>query len=148
MSLDASELEWAVRLSGQLKTLSDLAETLTYRMLELEERFAGQENQLVSRQLDGEQRHADMTQAMEERMRETEDRLGQIEQLLRKDEQRPSPSPALRALSRPSSIGRRDRFLRNDPAEDMECLDPPHGDTTFDEDHPFGAESHDASLAS
>jgi len=33
MSLSVSEMEWAVRLSCQLKTLSELAESLTYRVL-------------------------------------------------------------------------------------------------------------------
>jgi hypothetical protein len=42
MSLEASEIEWAGRLSTQLKSLSEVTESLTYRILELEERFAGQ----------------------------------------------------------------------------------------------------------
>lgn len=43
--------EWAAHLSGQLETLSELAENLTYRVLELEERLAQQELQLSALQL-------------------------------------------------------------------------------------------------
>ena len=42
MSLDASEIDWAVRSCAQLKTLSEVTESLTFRILELEERFAEQ----------------------------------------------------------------------------------------------------------
>ncbi len=45
MSLDASEIDWAVRLCAQLKTLSEVTESLTFRILELEERFAEQVKQ-------------------------------------------------------------------------------------------------------
>lgn len=146
--MDPSALEWAVRLSGQLKTLSDVAESLTYRMLELEERFTGQEDQLKGRQLAAEQRQSDVAEAMEERMRDTDHRLGRIEDLLRKDASRPAPSPSLRALSRPALIHRRDRFPTTDPLAESNSLDLSHGETPLDEDPPFEADGPGHSLAS
>jgi hypothetical protein len=71
MSLDSSELEWALRLSEQLKSLSEVAESLIYRVLELEERFAVQDQRLTSRQRAAEQSHSHLAEAMEERMLET-----------------------------------------------------------------------------
>lgn len=146
--MDPSELEWAVRLSGQLKTLSEVAERLTYRMLELEERFTGQEDRLTDRQRAAEQRQTTVAEAMEERMRETEHRLGRIEDLLRNDVARPAPSPSLRALSRPALIHRRDRFPSPDPLAESDSLDRSHGETPLDEDLPFEADGPDHSLAS
>ena len=103
MSLDSPELEWALRLCKQLKMLSEVAESLTYRLLELEERFAVQDHQLASRQLAAEQSHSQVAEAMEERMLETENRLGRLDDLLRKVEPRTdpprSPSCPLQALS-------------------------------------------------
>jgi hypothetical protein len=148
MSLDSSELEWAVRLSGQLKTLSELAESLTYRLLELEERFSGQDHQLASRQLASEQCNSDLTAAMEERMRETENRLGRLEDLLRPVEQRPVVSTPLRAVSRPLFIPPQDRFSQNGGVVESDDLDFPHEETRFHEDLPFADESVDQSLAS
>ena len=104
MSLDSSELEWALRLSKQLEMLSELAESLTYRLLELEERFAVQDHQLTSRQRAAEQSHSQAAEAMEERMLETENRLGRLDDLLRKVEPRTAPPPPLRALSRLSPM--------------------------------------------
>lgn len=148
MSLDASESEWAVRLSGQLKTLSELAESLTYRMLELEERLAGQGNQLTCRQVASEQRHRAVAQAMEERLRETEDRLGHIEDLLRQDNQHTTAQPSLRAVAKPSPIGTHNRFSRADPPEQEEPLDPLHGVNPFAEDLALEGDRFDQSLAS
>jgi hypothetical protein len=133
MSVDSSELEWAVRLSGQLKTLSELTESLTYRMLELEERFSVQEDQLGSRRMANEQRHGDLAEAMEERLRDTEDRLGRLEDLLRKVEPAPVSAPPLRAIARP---------------EPMPPRDHPHGETQRLEDLSLLEDDDDQPLAS
>ena len=71
----ASDLEWALRLSGQLETLSELAEHLTYRVLELEERLAAQDQQLSSLQTASDEFISDLGEAMEERMQQTENRF-------------------------------------------------------------------------
>ena len=133
MSLDSPELEWALRLSKQLKLLSEVAESLTYRLLELEERFAVQDHQLTSRQLAAEQSHSQVAEAMEERMLETENRLGRLDDLLSNVEPRTAPPSPLRALSRLSP---------------MPFHDPPHGETLLDADLPFAEDSVDQSLAS
>ena len=39
MALESSESDWTARLSGQLLALAEVAEALTYRVLELEERL-------------------------------------------------------------------------------------------------------------
>lgn len=148
MSLDASELEWAVRLSGQLKTLSELAESLTVRMLELEERLAGQGDHLSSRQRVAEQRQHAEAQAMEERLRETEDRLGHIETLLRQEKHHSASQPALRAVAQPSLAGKRNRFSRNDLPEAGKHQDPLHGEAPFDGDLAMEDDHFDQSRAS
>ncbi len=101
MSRDASEREWAARLSAQLKSLTEVAESLTYRLLELEER------------------HADLLETLQDRLHDTEARLGRLEGLLRTDEQLASLSlltvnPPLRALSRSSARPPRDNSDRSD----------------------------------
>ena len=133
MSLDSPELEWALRLSKQLKMLSEVAESLTYRLLELEERFAVQDHQLTSRQLAAEQSHSQVAEAMEERMLETENRLGRLDDLLRKVEPRTAPPAPLRALSRLSP---------------MPMHAPPDGEIRIKEGLPFGEDSVDQPLAS
>jgi hypothetical protein len=133
MSLDSSELEWALRLSKQLKMLSEVAESLTYRLLELEERFAVQDHQLTSQQRAAEQSHSQAAEAMEERMLETENRLGRLDDLLRKVEPRTAPPSPLRALSRLSALP-------------MHA--PPEGETFLDADLPFAEDSVDQPLAS
>jgi hypothetical protein len=142
MSRDSSDLEWADRLSGQLKTLSEVAESLTYRMLELEERVAVQQRELTARQQSAEVQHNDLADAMEERLRETENRLGRLEGLLRNIEPRPlAPSP-LRAVPQPSAVppqsGERER-------EDFASVP---GESCLDEDFPGPEERFDQSLAS
>lgn len=73
---------WPRRLAEQLRTLSEMGETLTYRLLELEERLAAQELRLaplLERQggLD-----AAAAEDIELRLGDTEERLGRIEAVL------------------------------------------------------------------
>jgi hypothetical protein len=124
MSLDASEMEWAVRLSAQLKSLSEVTESLTYRMLELEERFAGQDYQWRSRRRARDERQLDLLETMQGRLRETEERLGRLEALLRMDEP-PSAAPhrldnpPLRALTIPSALDQPDSLRVCEPSKDI-----------------------------
>ncbi|MEB3258283.1 MAG: hypothetical protein VKN83_08210 [Cyanobacteriota bacterium] len=159
MASVGSELEWAARLSVQLQTLSELAESLTFRVLELEERLSAQDHQLVSLQMASDELTDGITRAMEERMVETEDRLVRIEGLLQRGGQRTSPARSLRALPKTTS-----RNNLPDPYEDDDSLpeeeaflEETHGDpaeiggeeeVAFMEDPPFLEDLHDASLAS
>lgn len=148
MTLDASEMAWAPRLSGQLHSLSQLVESLTFRVLELEERLAVQERDLASLRQESDQQRTSIDQAMEERLGETEERLGRIDALLAKEGQRTLPSPSLRALHNPSALGKRDRRPRNGVPEQTQWLDPPHGETSFEDDHPCAPDRPEQSLAS
>jgi hypothetical protein len=154
MASVGSELEWAARLSVQLQTLSELAESLTFKVLELEERLSAQEHQLSSLQIASDELTDGITRAMEERMVETEDRLVRIEGLLQGGGQRSSPSRSLRALPKRAPIDPDDAY---GIPEDSEFLDETHGELaeiageeedTFMEDPPFLEDLHDESLAS
>jgi hypothetical protein len=148
MSRNVPDLPWAVHLSEQLKTLSELTETLTFKMLELEERCAAQEEQLASFHHGAEQHNAQVAQAMDHRMRETQERLGRIETLLRQEQHPPAPTPPLRALARPTPIGKKGRGSTTAPGEEMEQLDPPHDETCFDDQFLEASGLDDQSLAS
>jgi len=70
------------RLADQLQTLSEVAEAITFRLLELEERLAAQElrlEPLLEGQADGQGLLADETEL---RLDDTEDRLARLEGLL------------------------------------------------------------------
>lgn len=71
------------RLADQLQTLSELAEILTFRLLELEERLAGHEVQLEQFLEGGLASGAPMAEGTELRLVETEDRLARLESLLK-----------------------------------------------------------------
>ena len=70
------------RLADQLQTLSQVAEILTFRLLELEERLAGQEVRLEHLLEGGLASGAPMAEGTELRLVETEDRLARLESLL------------------------------------------------------------------
>ncbi len=72
--------ESSLRLADQLQVLSQVAESLTYRLLELEERLAGQER-LLGERLGSPQdpRHGE---ALDHRLDDTEERLARIETAL------------------------------------------------------------------
>jgi len=69
------------RLAGQLNVLSQVVETLTYRLLELEERLAAQELRLQALQ-EQQGPAATLDPAAEWRLDDTEQRLQQLEALL------------------------------------------------------------------
>lgn len=72
------------RLSVQLNTLSELLETITYRLLELEERVAAQDLRLqaLHDQLREPVAAAALSDDAELRLDDTEERLSQLESLL------------------------------------------------------------------
>ncbi|MFN9631359.1 MAG: hypothetical protein ACK59A_14200 [Cyanobacteriota bacterium] len=147
MSRNVPDLPWAVHLSDQLKTLSELMETLTFKMLELEERCAAQEEQLAALHHGTEQHDTELAQAMDSRIQETEQRLGRIEMLLRPEQHAPAPPP-LRALARPTPIGKKGRESTQAPSEEREQLDPPHHDTSFEDQFLEEIDGDEPSLAS
>ncbi len=78
LSEDAS-----LRLADQLQVLSQVAEALTYRLLELEERLEGQEELIGERLQQAAGREAAHGMAMDQRLGDTEERLARIEAALR-----------------------------------------------------------------
>jgi len=83
MAVELTVANCTQRLADQLRTLSEVAETLTFRLLELEERLAAQELKLQP--LLDSQASAAQTQIAEDtelRLGDTEDRLGRLEGLL------------------------------------------------------------------
>lgn len=149
----ASELNWALHLSSQLVTLSELTEALTYRLLELEERLAAQDRQISGLQTASDALTTELGEAIEERMQETEDRLSRIEGLLQGGEGI-SPPRALRALSRSSRQVHLDPALPEDMGESDEIIeeaaffDDVDGDRPYSDDPQSEAGLLDHSLAS
>ncbi|MDA0216375.1 MAG: hypothetical protein O3B32_04685 [Cyanobacteria bacterium] len=72
MAVELSVTDCTQRLAGQLRALSEVTETLTVRLLELEERLLAQESKLEPL----------MAEDTEFRMADTEDRLARLEGLL------------------------------------------------------------------
>ena len=152
------ELEWATRLSVHLQTLSELVESLTFRVLELEERLGAQDHQLVSLQMASDELTDGITRAMEDRMLETEDRLVRIEGLLQGSGKGSSQARSLRALPKPSDHDLDDSHGMADALPEEAFLEETHGDPgeidgqeeedAFMEDPPFLEDLHDEPLAS
>jgi response regulator RpfG family c-di-GMP phosphodiesterase len=138
----AFEPEWAMRLSGQLETLSELAESLTYRVLELEERLAQQELHLSSLQLASEELTSGVGEAIEERMLETDHRLARIEGLLQGQGRRTSSPRSLRAVPKASPRHPLGQSSADDTPEEVVFLDDLSQEPAY-EDEPI-----DPSLAS
>ncbi|MCT0228776.1 hypothetical protein KQ300_11340 [Synechococcus sp. CS-1331] len=72
MAVELSVTDCTQRLAAQLRALSEVTETLTVRLLELEERLLAQESMLEPL----------MAEDTEFRMADTEDRLSRLEGLL------------------------------------------------------------------
>ncbi|MDA0717914.1 MAG: hypothetical protein O2839_06830 [Cyanobacteria bacterium] len=79
MAVELRDANCTQRLADQLQTLSEVAEAITFRLLELEERLVAQELRLEG--------HSDsqgsLSDDMELRLGDTEDRLSRIEGLLK-----------------------------------------------------------------
>ncbi len=71
-----------LRLADQLQALSQVAEALTYRLLELEERLGGHEDRVGVRLEEVAGLEAAHGAAMDERLGDTEERLARIEAAL------------------------------------------------------------------
>ncbi|MFN9932828.1 MAG: hypothetical protein ACK55R_07700 [Cyanobacteriota bacterium] len=93
---------WPRRLAEQLRTLSEMGETLTYRLLELEERLAAQELRLAPLLERGGGIDAAAAEDMELRLGDTEERLGRIEAVLNGLE-RPGAARHLQPLRPPAA---------------------------------------------
>lgn len=78
----AEPVEAGRRLGDQLHALSRVAETLTYRLLDLEEKMALQEETLLSLAGSAMGSDPDQVEQMEQRLGETESRLIHLEELL------------------------------------------------------------------
>ncbi len=78
---------WTQRLVEQLQLISEVSETLTYRLLELEERLAEGERELAQLR-DQARGDAELPQAVESWLEETDARLARVEALLRSGEDR------------------------------------------------------------
>jgi hypothetical protein len=73
----------SLRLADQLQVLSQVAEALTYRLLELEERLEGQEHRIGERLEEAAGLEAVHGVAMDQRLGDTEERPARIEAALR-----------------------------------------------------------------
>ncbi|MCT0206712.1 hypothetical protein [Synechococcus sp. CS-1332] len=73
----------SLRLADQLQVLSQVAEALTYRLLELEERLEGQEDRIGERLQAAAGQESAHGVAMDQRLGDTEARLARIEAALR-----------------------------------------------------------------
>lgn len=98
----ADPTAWPRRLAEQLRTLSEMGETLTYRLLELEERLAAQELRLAPLLERRGGLDAAAAEDMELRLGDTEERLGRIEAVLNGIE-RPGAARHLQSL-RPATV--------------------------------------------
>jgi TolA-binding protein len=74
--------ESSLRLADQLQVLSQVAESLTYRLLELEERLERQEHRIGERLEEVAIREVALGEAMDQRLEDTEERLAGIEAAL------------------------------------------------------------------
>ncbi|WP_216904999.1 hypothetical protein [Synechococcus sp. CCY 9618] len=91
----------SLRLADQLQVLSQVTESLTYRLLELEERLAGQERHLVERLEEVAGQDSAHGEALEQRLGDTEERLARIEAALQGLD-RPGASRHLQAVVPPA----------------------------------------------
>lgn len=80
---------WTQRLVEQLQLISEVSETLTYRLLDLEERLAERERDLAQLR-DQAQGAAQLPAAVEGWLEQTDERLARVEELLRRGESRGS----------------------------------------------------------
>jgi uncharacterized coiled-coil protein SlyX len=82
ISVSAEPAEASLRFADQLHALSRVAETLTYRLLDLEEKLAAQEQTLSSLIHSALGNDPGQTEQMDQRLGDTESRLAHIEELL------------------------------------------------------------------
>ena len=113
MAVELTVADCTQRLADQLRTLSEVAETLTFRLLELEERLAAQElkvQPLLESQSSAQGLIAEDTEL---RLGDTEDRLARLEGLLSGLE-----SPGAARHLQPVAVAPQDTFLDDNLPED------------------------------
>lgn len=119
MAPEVSAASGLRRLADQLQTLSELTESLTYRLLELEEAVAGLDQQLQSLQHSHAADAGLLAEGTELRLDDTEERLSRLEALLGGLERLPQVPPlALLARDALHNVGHDDpeeRFLDPEP---------------------------------
>ena len=137
MAVELKVADCTQRLADQLQTLSEVAETLTFRLLELEERLAAQElkvHSLLEGQGGG---FGEASEDTELRLGDTEDRLARLEGLLSGLDS-PGAARHLQPVITPAaSLDRQtpqDRFL-DDTLVEESFLD--EEEQPFPEDEPF-----------
>jgi hypothetical protein len=126
--------ESSLRLADQLQVLSEVAESLTYRLLELEERLERQEHLIGERLEEAASREAAHGEAMDQRLEDTEERLAGIEAALQGLD-RPGGSRHLQAVYPPAlqqelPVARHAPESVDDPSEDGDTF-PDEGEQPF-----------------
>lgn len=129
---------WTQRLVEQLQLISEVSETLTYRLLELEERLAERERELAQLREQA-QGAAELPPAVEGWLEQTDERLARVEELLRRGEGRGPVAGVAAARSlvavTPALSRAGERFV------DAEEVDPDpfpeEGEQAFLDEQPF-----------
>ncbi len=117
MSVELTVADCTQRLADQLRTLSEVAETLTFRLLELEERLAAQELKVQPLLESHSAVHGVIAEDTELRLGDTEDRLSRLEGLLSGLE-----SPGAARHLQPVEVLPQDTFL-DDSLQEESFLD-------------------------
>lgn len=127
---------WTQRLVEQLQLISEVSETLTYRLLDLEERLAERERELAQLR-DQAQGPVELPAAVEGWLEQTDERLARVEELLRRGEGRAAAVAAARPLmavsaplARSATITPVDEEFEPDPF-------PEEGEQAFLDEPPF-----------
>ena len=127
-AITASELQQ--RLSEQLQALSQVGETLTLRLLELEERLGGLEDQLL--ELDSRSEgQGELSADTGELLAATEERIARLEDLLTGQA---SPSSGHRSRVQPLPLRRPDRDAAHDRAGDPTAAEAPYNEGSPNEE--------------
>jgi hypothetical protein len=128
-------VEATERIAEQLQMISEVVETITYRLLELEERLADQDRRLEVL-VQQEPRGGDASAEAQHRLDDTEERLGRLESLL-------SDVGAPLACTRLSVVGRAASALEAGPSgmqgeageQDIDGPFPEEPEQPFLDDH-------------
>lgn len=135
-----STSDFQQRLSEQLQALSQVGETLTLRLLEMEERLAGLENQMGDLQRAGVQNQDPMGDVAD-LLGDTEERIARLEDLLNGSGSHSSlrAGPVPLPLRRPDRPGDRDLAMApmHDEGSPEEEPDPELNPFPEDGEQPF-----------
>ena len=136
MAVELKVADCTQRLADQLQTLSEVAETITFRLLELEERLAAHELRVQSLLEGPGGASAEMAEDTELRLGDTEDRLARLEGLLSGLDSPGAPRHlhSVVTSAAPDPQPHQDTFLDDSLTEDA-FLD--EEEQRFPEDQPF-----------